>query len=65
MDTEVWTDCEICEIYVDHRMPVVYPHVVLLEIFTGEPRPLILRRFMHGVHDRHRAGLPILPERAA
>lgn len=60
-----WTHCEACGIYVDFRMPAVYPHVMLFEIFTGEHRALILRRLMRGVHARHLAGLPILPERAA
>lgn len=53
--------CPACIGYAQVRQPVIVPAMAARAQVTGETTIEILDRFMGGVHDRHLAGLPIMP----
>jgi hypothetical protein len=60
-----YRECVDCIVYVQLRQPVLAPAMAAVKRVTGETSRQILDRYMGGVHDRHLAGLPILPGQAA
>jgi hypothetical protein len=56
-----YSECSDCIDYMAVRQRVVMPAMGRRMIDTGETARQILDRFMAGVHERHLAGLPILP----
>jgi hypothetical protein len=57
--------CLACRGYAILRSHVVAPALLARRLETGETNTEIVTRYMIGVHDRHLAGLPILPESAS
>lgn len=57
--------CFECLFYMAVRQQVLLPALRRRRHQTGESAPEIIDRFMTGVHARHEAGLPIMPEEVA
>ena len=54
-------NCDACRNYAVVRSHVLAPAMVTRRRETGETQYEIVTRYMTGVHERHLAGLPILP----
>lgn len=54
--------CPTCTRYAEKRMTVLVPAMAEHCQRTGEDPTRCLNRYMSGVHNRHLAGLPILPK---
>ena len=59
-----YRNCSDCIEYAEVRRPAIVPAMHHHRQVTGETSEQILDRFMRGVHQRHLAGLPILPAEA-
>ena len=57
--------CRECSTYATVRMPLVFRHTAQRVKDNGSLLSRFYDRYMGGVHQRHLAGLPILPGSAA